>query len=554
MKRILLFILLAVLFCSCKQQVFYETYDPVFKIGDQATWSAKILNEQGWSKEPNFTGRHVFWSRLDVKLLSRTGGPLGIQVNAFGAYEFYWDGVKIGVNGKPGSKTVVEIPGTETMYYQIPDSLAKPGLHKVALRSTQFSYSDLQRGVGLTLDTYVNLIRLPLFVSSLMFMMAGAFLVASFYYLFLYFNSHQRQYPVLIFSVICLLFFSLVVVEYLKFYIQVPYTQFFIRLEIIGWLTFSISLLVPLYFCIQFGVSKKYFLLLLLFCLLLFLYIRNYGHYDLSAIYYSRSMWLAMVLIALDAVYRKERGGILVLSGILITGVMHYFLPYDLVIFVFYTFIVLAMLYLHTIRMRKIEQEHSNSLLLSSRLQLELIKKNIQPHFIKNTLTSLMDWVEESPKEGAKFIQALANEFDIMNAIAEQSLIPVRQEISLCLMHLKVMGFRKEIFYDWEESGIIESETIPPAIIHTLLENGITHNMPQNDGTMRFKLSFSKAGNVSEYLFETIGENREARKDRNGGNGFRYIKARLEESYPGNWEFSSQESEQGWLSTIKIFN
>ncbi len=546
---------MVILFCSCTQrQVSYEEYDPIFKTGDSPVWSKKDLNETSWTKDRGFTGREVFWIRAKTKLISNTGGALGLHVSAFGGYELYWDGIKIGANGKPGSPSVQEVPGTATRHYQIPDSLAKPGIHTIALRSTQFSFPNAQRGIGLKLDTYVNLIREPLILSSLMFMMAGAFLVASLYYLFLYFNSHKKQYPVLIFSVICLLFFSLLVMEYIKFYIEIPYTRFFVRLEIIGWLTFSISLLVPLYFSIQFGLKRKHVLLSVLFCALLFIYINYYQQYDLSAIYYSRAMWAAMVLIAIDAVYKKEKGSWLVLIGVVAAAFMTYYLFYDQGIFIFYTFIVLAMLYLHTIRMKKIEEEHANSLLLSSRLQLELIKKNIQPHFIRNTLTSLIDWVEESPKKGVEFIQALSSEFDIMNAIAEQSLIPIRQEISLCLMHLKVMSFRKEIQYQWEESGIIETETIPPAVIHTLLENGITHNMPKGEGPIKFKLSFSSAANFKQYTFETIGENRELDENRIGGNGFKYIKARLEESYPGCWEFSSTASPQGWLSTIKIVN
>lgn len=554
MKRLLLFLLCAALFYSCKQEVLFEEHVSVFKTGDNIAWSSKKIDESGWSESRGLTGHQVFWTRAHAKLPNNTNKPLGIQINAFGGYEVYWDGIKIGINGKPGSPLVKEIPGTETMCYLIPDSLSASGIHTVALRSTQFSYPKLQRGMGFKIDPYVNIIKMPLVNASIMFTMAGAFLVASLYYLLLYFNSHQKQYPVLIFSVLCLLFFSLLIMEYLKFYIEIPYTKFFIRLEIIGWLTFSISLLVPLYFCIQFGVKRKYMFLSLLLGVLLLIYFYHYGHYDLSAFYYSRAMWVTMVIIVIDAIYRKEKGSLLVMISILAGAIINFQLFYDLGIFIFYTSIVLSMLYLHTIRMKKIEQEHSDSLLLSSRLQLELIKKNIQPHFIKNTLTSLMDWVEESPKKGAEFIQALASEFDIMNAIAEQSLIPIRQEISLCQMHLKIMGFRKEIIYTWEDSGIIESETIPPAIIHTLLENGITHNIPHKDGAIAFKLSFTKTAQHNEYTFETFGINRELDEQRIGGNGFRYIKARLEESYPNAWEFMSSESVQGWKSKIKIIS
>ncbi|WP_293304742.1 histidine kinase [Pedobacter sp. UBA5917] len=554
MKTAIFLLFFAILCTSCKRQVLYDEFDPVFKTGDSLAWSAKKFDEKGWSVDRGFTGKNIFWSRSNVKLISNSGGRLGLQIGAFGAYEVYWDGVKIGTNGKLGSPSQPEIPGTECKYFLLPDSLSQVGMHKVALRTTQFRYPMLQRGVGFKLDTYINLIKIPLIISSLMFIMAGAFFIAFFYYAFLYFNSHKRSYPVLIFSVICLLFFSLLIMEYIKYYIEIPYPEFFVRLEIIGWLTFSISLLVPLYFSIQFSLKRKFLLLSALLLTLVSIYIYQYGHYDISARYYSFAMWITTMLIVLEAIYREEKGSFLVLVGMLASAVMNSYMVYDFGIFIFYTFIVFAMLYLHTVKMREIEQAHESSLLLSSRLQLELIKKNIQPHFIKNTLTSLMDWVEDSPKQGAEFIQALAAEFDIMNKIAEESLIPIRQEISLCQMHLKVMGFRKEIAYQWEDFGIKDTELIPPAVIHTLLENGITHNAPIKDGFMKFRLAFSEDLHTKEYVFETIGENREPSEERIGGGGFKYIRARLEESYPGRWTFSSMASNHGWISKITLSN
>ncbi|WP_082035927.1 sensor histidine kinase [Pedobacter lusitanus] len=166
----------------------------------------------------------------------------------------------------------------------------------------------------------------------------------------------------------------------------------------------------------------------------------------------------------------------------------------------------------------------------------------------------MIDWVEESPKQGAEFIQALAEEFDIMNSISEAVLIPVRQEIELCKTHLTVMQFRKEIRYEWEDSGIEDSEYIPPALIHTILENGITHSIPHADSLITFKLSYLRTANYKQYTFCTHALNREVLKKREGGNGFRYVKARLTESYADRWKFISEAAPGGWLTTIQIYD
>lgn len=383
-------------------------------------------------------------------------------------------------------------------------------------------------------------------------LMAGAFLIASIYYFFLYINSKRRQWDVLIFASVCFLFFALLIMEYLKFHVSIPYSDFYLRLEIIGWLTFAIAFLVPLYFAIQFNFRKRNWLMAMLFITLISLYIYHSGSYDLTARLYSLAMLITAFIVVVNGIVQKERGGFIALMALLLSALINKLVVYDYGLFISFTVIVLCMLYLHSIRASVIEAEHQRAVLLSSRLQLELLKKNIQPHFLRNTLTSMMDWVEESPKEGARFIQALSTEFDIMNEISEKTQIPITKELELCRQHISVMGFRKEINYTLEEIGIDEKQLIPPAIIHTLLENGITHSEPLPGNTIKFVLSYSSNEKEHRYVFETFAENRKAMTDRSGGNGFKYIKARLTESYGQGWTFYSAATENGWTSTIHI--
>lgn len=552
MKNYLFLILAICLFCSCRQEINFKNEEPVFRQGDDSLWAKKDFDAKDWQTERGNTGNNTFWVRTKVNLNEKPVGLLGLKIEAFGAFDVYWDGKLIGKNGNVVGGTV-ETPGTATSYYPIPDTLATLGNHVVALKGSQSYYQQTQRSIGVYLNSYESLLKAPLIATSFMHLMAGAFLIASIYYLFLYINSRKRQYTVLIFAVICLLFFALLILEYIKFYVAIPYTHFFLRIESIGWLTFTLSILVPLYFAIQFKFPWKKIFLSLLFATLIGIYVLNFRHYDITAIYYSLAMWIASSIVVFYGVFKKEKGAIIVLVGLLLRVLINEFLYFDMSLFISFAIIVLCMLYLHTIQMKVVENEYHSSLLLSSKLQLELIKKNIQPHFIKNTLTSLMDWVEESPKEGSAFIQALADEFDIMNNIAEQVLIPIRQEIELCKKHLSVMQFRKEINYQWEEQGIDDNEMIPPALLHTILENGITHSGPLDDGTMKFKLSFISEPSFKAYTFETFGHNRVKVKPRDGGNGFTYIKARLTESFCNNWELTSNETNNGWVTKIKIY-
>ncbi|UOQ52640.1 histidine kinase [Hymenobacter cellulosivorans] len=555
MQRLLYLLLLLFAITSCQPAMEFEAADAVFRTGDDPRWAAPDYDDTGWQTERGTTGSQVFWVRHHVRLPQWDSTvTLGVLVRSFGGFEVYWDGTRIGSNGWPASGAQAEVPGTESSCYMVPAALATPGPHVVALRTTQVHLGHEQRFSQVKLYSYQGLLREPLIISGLMNLMAGALLIAAIYYLFLFVSSSQKEYGILIFSIICLLCFALLLAEYVRYYVDIPYPHFYTRLEVIGLLTFAIALLVPLYFAIQFSLPRKAWLGSGLFVLLSSIYVLNYPHYDNTAILLSQAMWVTSVGIVLLAAYRRAKGSVLVLSGLLSSAVSYYFLYFDYSLYITFTIIVLCMLYLHAIRVRVMENEHRAAQLLSARLQLELLKKNIQPHFIRNTLTSMLDWVEESPTQGAVFIHALAKEFDLLNNMAEATLVPVGQELELCQHHLQVMQFRKEIRYELEYTGIDPAELIPPAIFHTILENGITHSLPPPDGRICFRLSVERAAHSQTYRLLTCAHNRplDHRPRIGNGTGFEYIRARLRESYGSGWEFSSEAVPEGWLTCITI--
>ncbi|MGF7039072.1 histidine kinase [Mucilaginibacter lappiensis] len=497
------------------------------------------------------TSAGQFHARVYINLQEKKfATPLGVQVHSFGAFDVYWDGIKVGRNGIPAVAGSAEVPGTETSYYQIPDALSGLGNHLVEVKGSQMHLRETGRIVMAKPESYLKLLRQPLIELSLVNLMAGAFLIAAIYYAFLYINSQARPKTMLLFALICFLFFSLLAMEYIKFYIDIPYTRFYTRLKIVGWLTFAIALLIPLYFAIHYRLPGTGIFIGSFTVVLLAIYIINYEHYDLTAHLHSLALWIASVLVLLYALLKKQKGSTLVLMGFVLSMVVNQFMFYDFGLYIAFTIILLCILYLQTTTSRQLEEAHQASLLLSSRLQLELVKKNIQPHFLRNTLTSLIDWVEESPADGVKFIKALSGEFDLMMEMAEETLVSVRREIDLCRHHLEVMQYRKEIIYIWDEQGIDDHEMIPPAIILTLVENGVTHSIPVNN-RIRFVFNFKRSGHIKEYVLETYGDNRVTEKA-SGGNGFRYIKARLTESYGDNWQFSAEPFSGGWRSSIQI--
>src|SRR5262249_30663935 len=118
--------------------------------------------------------------------------------------------------------------------------------------------------------------------------------------------------------------------------------------------------------------------------------------------------------------------------------------------------------------------------LAAARLELELLKKNIQPHFLLNTLATILETIEQEPKTAAALVEALAGEFRILSRVAGEKLIPLGQELELCRAHLRVMSLRRGVTCAIAAAGVDERALVPPALFHTLVENGLTHLLPRD--------------------------------------------------------------------------
>ena len=550
-----LFIILSVCLlsiCSCKKDVYYNTSAPIYRIGDDPAWAGKQLNNAAWSSSRRVAGNRIFWARLETTITHRLdlSEAMGIKITAFGAYEFYWDGVLIGRNGRPLSASAREVPGTETARFVLPDSLARPGQHVAAFRLSQSYHQNDLRHIEIDLQNYAPMLRTPLLIAMFMHLLAGIFLITALYYFSLYFNSKYHERSMLVFAVTCFLFFALLGLEYLVEYLPVAYNWYFARAYAISGLTLAISFSVPYYFAIRFAFKQLPWLITVLLSALFVIAFFNYrAHFWMDHLF-SYVMWLTSAALAVWAIAQRVSGAKILLVALLASAVIQAYALYDIWLFSTYALIAMCMLYLQGMQMKKLEENYQTSMALSSRLKLELLKKHIQPHFIKNTLTSMIDWIEDSPKDGALFLHALAREFDILNKIADETLVPVGTEIELCRTHLHVMQFRKEINYSWEDMNIFPAETLPPAILHTMVENGITHSLPGTDNRVAFRLSYERTKTGRKFTLTVIAGNRGNLAL--AGTGFRYITSRLTESYGNNWSFTSNAVPQGWQNIINI--
>ncbi|MEL7426384.1 MAG: histidine kinase [Bacteroidota bacterium] len=203
-------------------------------------------------------------------------------------------------------------------------------------------------------------------------------------------------------------------------------------------------------------------------------------------------------------------------------------------------------------QLRLFLRQRRQALLRTATLENQLLKRSLQPHFLFNSLMSLQEWIETNPTEAAQFVQVLADEFRALCNMSGRTLIPMEEELAMCRSHLAIMGFRREAKFQLLTDSISGQEQIPPAVFHTLIENGLTHGFAdRKEGT--FCLRKTIVEGITHYELSNDGNSTTSSADKaHNGTGLRYVRARLEEAFPGRWELHAGPTTEGWCIHLSV--
>lgn len=505
------------------------------------------LFEPAYDDNSYITGNWIMRSNIDIPDSLDSKEVYGIfPINLITAYAIYWDGIKIGQTGILGSNIYDEKAGDVNYSLVLPSKLLTSGKHTIVVRlsnhnnysSWKWFYADIV--IGKYDYVYSRLSRL----NYQSFFIIGILFIPFLFNLFLYF-SRKRKTEHLLFSLICFLVILDSTTNLIPALFYTKTTFIFWQYYSYSFITLLFTILFPVFFIYLFSFPKKIIGLIILITLIIFFFFTSFEN---LFIIMTLTVLVMSSIITLWALFKRKEESIVTIIGIIAAWAAYYF---NVAFAGLASTMVICTSFSIARQFARTEEAEKEALLKSARLENELLKKNINPHFVLNTLTSIIAWLRKDSVSAIKLIEALADEFRMINQVSALKLIPIGQEIDLCKAHLKIMSYRKGADYKLETSGIDDNDTIPPMIFHTLVENGLTHGYEKKtDG--KFILKAQKDSSSRRYILYNDGEFNP--EDLKGSTGFgaKYIKGRLEESFPDRWQFKSGKTENGWESVIEI--
>lgn len=528
---------LALLFfvATANAAVFAEQVE--MRIGDDDSWTQTRLSD---IREQN----DVVWLRaqIDLSKVSRSlGHPLALWFGAMASHEIWWDGVPIGRGGVVGRTAEEEKPGPIEAHYQIPDALATPGLHTVVIRTSAFhrGFSPRHGYWSLIAGDYDELLRLTSrSANRALIALSGIVLTGVFAFAMFFIARRDRSF--LLLGTLCVAAAALLIAEAWRPLFGYTYDWHIVRLRAIvalSWLT-GVQLVALVLARFPHRLGSRVLLLTIAAAT--------------AAPFFShawdpKSLWIFAICCSvaqswtLFAAIRRMHGSVPALTGIGVAGVTLFLDPWGYVdnsLYFALLFLFVCLLCSHAIEVRRAQDERA-------RLELEMVRRQLQPHFLMNTLTALAEWIEQEPRTAVRMIEALADELRMLRELSSHTLISAEEELRLCRSHVANMSLRNDVAYELHVDGVDESRLVPPAVFHTLVENAMTHGAA---GVMR--LSSSADASRVRYVFEAPADTGDD-APRPGG-GTRYIEARLTEAWGNAWSFRQGRSGAIWRAELEV--
>ena len=131
--------------------------------------------------------------------------------------------------------------------------------------------------------------------------------------------------------------------------------------------------------------------------------------------------------------------------------------------------------------------------------QLDVLKEQVKPHFLFNSLNSLLGLIDEDKARAKKFVEELSFVYRYLLQSSEKELIPLSEELDFikAYYYLLKTRFEEGLMLDIYAGNESNSQFIPPLTLQILLENAVKHNEVSAEMPLHIIISSEKENQMS---------------------------------------------------------
>jgi hypothetical protein len=214
-------------------------------------------------------------------------------------------------------------------------------------------------------------------------------------------------------------------------------------------------------------------------------------------------------------------------------------------------FIIFIFSKLQTNELQKKEAEKQRMI-----AEVNLLKSQIQPHFLFNTLNNLYGLALSSSANTPDSIMRLSKIMEYMLYNSEREQVPIGLEMQYIrdYIELEKLRYGKRLQVSWDIDDSLQDKLIAPLLLFPFIENAFKHGSGRNDGDTWISISLKKENNFIVYVVvNSIDQEKETSVKGNGkGYGLQNLNKRLGFGYPGRYKLEQTAGEASYMSVLKL--
>lgn len=184
--------------------------------------------------------------------------------------------------------------------------------------------------------------------------------------------------------------------------------------------------------------------------------------------------------------------------------------------------------------------------------ELSLLKQQLHPHFLFNTLNNIYYVAGKDSPEAADLIERLSGIMRYFIEEAKKEKVFLKDEIALLKSYIELESIRMryEMPVQFEISDNISSAIIPPLLLMPLVENifkhGVDKRSKKNFAEIQLKVADSKL------FFNTKNRCYPSTNTATGKTGLANLEKRLQLYYEGNYTLIAKQQEELFIAELQI--
>jgi hypothetical protein len=189
--------------------------------------------------------------------------------------------------------------------------------------------------------------------------------------------------------------------------------------------------------------------------------------------------------------------------------------------------------------------------------ELELLKAQIHPHFLFNTLNNLFAHTLRNSTDSPQIVSRLSNLLRFMIYESRQEFIHLAEEIKLLnnYIDLEKLRYGQELDMSVTFTGDLENKLIRPLLLLPLIENSFKHGMSQQLEKKWIQLAMGADQTNFYFKLANSKDSKQVKTEVPGkskGIGLENVRRRLELLYPGKYKMEVLDQDDVFLVDISL--